>query len=120
MAIGAIDFSGLDDLVTGLKATGIRSVSTNPADLNLPGVLVDLAAIRFDLLGGVTLVLRVSLIAPDTGPTRSLGALRDLLTKAGPLLDPEGDAIGVVMSLPEQSAPMPALQLTHEIPSPYL
>lgn len=116
MGAHGIDFVEVDALVAALKATGIASVTTNPPELNLPGVLVELERIRFDLLDGATLVLRVTLIAPNTGTRRGMEHLAELLNRAGPLLDPEGDVIATTVALPEQSAPMPALQILHALP----
>jgi len=117
MAVPVISFAAVDELVTALKAGGVRSCSTNPAELNLPGVLVELAGVSFELLDGAILTTRVTLIAPSVGITQVHALLAEMLSQVAAVIDPDdGTVTATTRALGEQSTPMPALQLTHSIP----
>lgn len=113
-----ISFAAVDELVTALEAAGIREgfVGTDPAKLNLPGILLEVERIRFELLDGAILNVRVSLISPSTDQRVAMGLLAELFNTAAGVLDPEDDVLATTIPLPEQSQPMPCLQLTHAIP----
>lgn len=118
MAVPEIDLTGpLEALCVAFRAAGVRSAETDPGRLNLPGVLVELAAIRFELLEGAMIAARVSLVAPDVAIDQVHELLADLLARVSATIDPDGDVIATRVATGEQSTLMPALQCTVTLPT---
>lgn len=122
MAVSVIPIDAtLEALCVVLRATEIRSVEVDPGKLNLPGVLVELSAVRYDLLSGATLVVRLSLVSPDVAIAQVHELLAELLAKVSTVIEPEnGDVTATKIPLGEQTTLMPALQLTMALPTPPL
>ena len=89
-----IDFSAeLDSIVAGLSAVaGIDTVSTDPAAVVPPGVVVQLVSIAPGTLGARLMVVNLQLVVAETGPgaPAALAALLSLVetyaTADGPIL----------------------------------
>lgn len=105
-----VDFGEYDDLVDTLVAAGLRA-AVDPADLNLPGVLVTLDGIDYDVLDGYTLATRLVLVVPDNGHVRSLAALATLLNQVVDVIDPAGRVTAGTTVLPGNPSPLPALSV---------
>lgn len=104
-----ITFDALDELAAELKAGGVREASTNPADLNLPGVWVQATGIDFDLLDGYTIHARLVLVVADNGVARSMTALAELLTDVVQVIGPSDTVTATTATLPSNPARLPAL-----------
>lgn len=109
----------LDLLVLSLRSAGI-SADVDAQNLTPPAVWVQLASISHNLLsGGKTLRTRLYLIVGDA-PTGTVldqldQLLEDTLTVVTPNADVDSEVAGV--QLPDTSTPLPALQLTLDIPT---
>lgn len=118
MAVSRVPIgASLEALCVVLRANEIRSVEIDPSKLNLPGVLVELSAVRYDLLAGATIVARLSLVAPDVAIAQVHELLAELLDKVSDVIDPDGDVLATKVAFGEQSTLMPALQLTMSLPT---
>lgn len=112
----------LDALVDALRAGGIAA-DLDAQNLTPPAVWVQLESIAHSLLsGGMVLRCRLYAIVGD-GPTGTvldnldalLGAVLEVVT---PNADRDTDVAGVI--LPDTPNPLPALQLTVDLPAaPY-
>lgn len=112
-----VDFpTVVDELVAALLAAGVREVTTEPEDLNLPGVLVQVRTVRPDLLAGSTYVLAVLCIDSGAGRVRdTMTALSDLATLVLTVVDPAADITSGTVALTEGTAPHPCLEITVEM-----
>ena len=106
-----VHFTALDDLAASLKAAGVRSASADPAEVNAPGVLVQLAGVELDRLAGYTLNARLLLVVPDNGHLRSRTALAELLSTVTTVVDPDDTITPVAVTLPGSPAPLPGLSV---------
>lgn len=117
-----LDPSDLDGLVAYLKAGGdpadpdaaIREVSTDPTELNLPGVLVQITGVEFDRLGGVTIGTTLTCLAPELS-VRSWPVLADLWNRVTALVNPSGRTEAVTMVLPDTPGPVPGLSIPYDL-----
>jgi hypothetical protein len=115
------DFAeALADVVADLVAAGL-SASTDPADVNPPGVLVrpdDVTVNAGKLCGTETLRVSLLLIVPDT-PTRTATAdLARLAARVGPAARVAGLVLTTDprtferVALPDDSTALPCLRIT--------
>lgn len=114
----AISFTAVDDLVTALRAGGIRSVDTDPAKVgnNLPGVWVKVERFTLDLLDGYTIGTTVYLIARDKDYTRGGLQLVDLFNQVTLILEPStGASIDTVELVMPDGTVMPALAIPFDL-----
>jgi hypothetical protein len=110
-----VTLAPLDDLAAALKAGGVRSASTNPAEINTPGVWIRLTGISFDLLGGYTLNTVLHLVVADNGVQRSAVALVALLNKVTAVVDPSDTVTPAGVTLPANPAPLPGLAVPFDL-----
>lgn len=108
-------------LVEDLESAGIRDVTTDPAALNLPGVLVQLAGVREDVLAGTTLELRLLCVSPDRDPNRSMAILADLYNQVVDVIGgPTGTTTTGSLTLPTDATPYPVMAVPFDLfTSPY-
>lgn len=108
-----LDFSNLEDLATLLTAAGVRSVTTDPAKVNTPGVYVKVEGIGDNLLAGVTIQTTLYLVVADQDIRRALDALATLYNLVYPVLHGIGGPTGPIrttgLALPNASTPLPSL-----------
>lgn len=101
----------VDALAFLLTEAGVPT-STDAAELNLPGALIDVKAASFDTLDGYTLKVSILLVVPDTGPRRSLAALTTLYNLAAQVVSPDGGDVMVrTTTLAETPGPLPCLEI---------
>lgn len=115
-----LDLTAVDDLVDTLKAAlDSDNVTVDPARLNLPGVLVKLDGIDFDLLAGAahTITTRLYLIVGDAPRRVALDRLADLLDDVLTVVDPTGRVLLQDVVLPTSGTPMPALVVPFDLPT---
>lgn len=103
--------AALELAVDGLKGAGVETVSTDPADILAPGVLVQLADFSKDTLGGgwaytLNLLLVVADVDGGPGPAAQLSALLDLILGWA---QPDGPIQARSIQLPSGPAPLPGL-----------
>lgn len=106
--------AALEDLVDTLEAADVE-VALDPADLNLPGVWVQVTGVAADRLEGRTITTRLVLVVPDTGALRSLEALLELLDKVDTVV-PVDTATPLTVALPEGGGPFPGLAVPFDLP----
>jgi hypothetical protein len=108
-----LDFTNLDDLAQMLTEAGVRSVSTDPAKVNTPGVWIKVDGIGDNLLAGVTIRTTLYLIVPDQDVRRALTALAAMYNTVYPVLRSVGGPTGPIRTtglvLPNSQTPLPAL-----------
>lgn len=119
MAAGDISLTAVDDFVTFLRDVCEVEASTDPADLRLPGVWVQIPAIDLDTLAGYTIATRLLLVVPDDGPAKAMAGLIALLNKVLAHVDAHGTIEPRTAILPEASAPLPALAVPHNLRANY-
>lgn len=117
MPAHTVDFAALDQLAADLAAAGVASVTTNPADLNLPGVLVQVSGLAFDLLDGYTIRTRLLCVAPDTDPRRAMDQLAALVNTVTSVVDPTDDPTAETVNLPTDATPYPAFAVPFDLPA---
>lgn len=109
----------LELLVLTLRGAGLTA-DVDAQNLTPPAVWVQLASISHNLLsGGKTLRVRLYAIVGDA-PTGTVldnldALLETVLTVVDPNADIDTDVAGVM--LPDNATPLPALQLTLDIPT---
>lgn len=94
-------FSQVDQLVNALKVGGIRDVSTDPAELLLPGVLVQPQAVAAEVLIGHRIRIQLALIGQAVTPSRALGQLADLFVKVEAVVGAADEARTATMLMPD-------------------
>jgi hypothetical protein len=94
-------FDAVDQLVSDLKLAGTRDASVDPADLVLPGVLVQPTAIVGDLFGGHTIRIRCALVAQAVAPSRAMPELAALFAAVAAQVGLTGDATLTTMVMPD-------------------
>lgn len=116
----------LDALILYLKTGGtndpenpdpvlaIREVSADPAELSLPGVLVQLAGVEGDRLAGVAIGVNLVCLAPELS-YRSWPVLTDLWNRVTALINPTGRATAVTMVLPDAPSAVPGLSIPYDL-----
>lgn len=92
-----LDFADLDQLATVLTDAGVRSVSMDPAKVNLPGVWIELTGVDLDVLEGVTIKVNLVCLAGDTDPRRAAGQLAGLFNKVVPAIADLGGPAGTTL-----------------------
>ena len=113
---------GLDDLVAALREAGIVA-DLDPQNLTPPAVWVQLESIAHSILsGGMVLRCRLYLIVGDAPAGTVLDNLDPLLGSVLDVVTPNADVDTTVAGvlLPDTPTPLPALQLTIDLPTtPY-
>lgn len=117
-----LDPADLEALIAYLKAGGapadpdkaIREVSADPSELSLPGVLVQVGSVEFDRLGGVSLGVTLTCLAPELS-VRSWPVLADLWNRVTALVDPSGPSQTVLMTLPDAPGGVPGLEIPYTL-----
>jgi hypothetical protein len=71
-------FAQVGEIVDALKGAGIRDVSLDPADINVPGVWVKPPRVTPDVLAGYSLTVDLVLIVEPVTPPHALDALETL------------------------------------------
>jgi hypothetical protein len=99
-------------IVAELVAAGINAAS-DPAELNLPGVLVDFPSLELRFGKGWVAAWTLVLAVPNTDRRTALANLGTLLDEVVTALNyqPNG-ARPVSLQLPDQGAPVPAYEIT--------
>lgn len=115
MATTDLDFANLDQLVTALKAAGVRSASIDPAELNLPGVLIEVTGVSLDLLAGVTIKLNLVCLVSDDKPKQAAKQLQALFNKVADVArahgGPTDDSTVGRWVLPGSAAELPGISV---------
>lgn len=103
------DVVELVNLVNGVE--GIRSVSDAAAEVNPPGVWVQVLGYDLDKLaaGHYTLTARLVLVVPDQDTRRARKALTDLLNLVLTVVRPAGRVTPASVVMPNSPAPLPGL-----------
>lgn len=100
----------LATVVAGVKAAGVETVSTDPADILGPGVLVQLVDLQPVTLTGWNVNLNLVLVVTDSdggpGPAAALTALLNLVLAYA---QPDGPIQARSVQLPSGPAPLPGL-----------
>lgn len=113
MSTQDLDFGNLDELAGLLTAAGVRSASTNPAEITTPGVWIRFDGVSLDRLAGCTIKLTLHLIVGDAEPRIVMPELAALFNQVRPVLNdlggPAGDTTRVGVVLPNSTKPLPAL-----------
>lgn len=110
-----LDFGNLEILATALEDAGVRSVSIDPGDLNLPGVLIQVTGIGQDLLAGCTIKTNLLLLVDDVKPKQTAQQLQDLYNLVVPVVrgygGPTDDSVMGKWVLPGQPTPLPGISV---------
>jgi hypothetical protein len=116
---GPLDLEWLTDLTAALEgATGIRSVTLDPAQLEpLPGVLIRPTAFAVDLLAGFTPTADLYVVVPDQTHDRALAELIPLANAVLEVLDPAGPIRVATVMLPDGAGRLPALLIPYDTPT---
>lgn len=116
-----VSYAAVDDLVAQLAAhDAVTSASTNPEDVRVPGVWVNLNdGIVLDTLGGYTHKARLHLVVANNGHTRSRDALAQLLNGVLTIVEPDGVMYPAGLVLPDSPAVLPGLVVPLDIPAEY-
>lgn len=121
-----VSFAPLGDLADLLVAGGVRSATTNPEDVQVPGVLVEPDTIAFDFLGAYAHRARLLLVVPANGTSRALDALAELLNQVTTAIPDDGpvalagDITFRGVTLPGSTTALPGLVVPVEIEADYL
>jgi len=103
--------AAIQGVVDTLVAADI-SAALDPADLNLPGVLVKIGTVRPEFMDGSgTVEVLCYLTAGNTSPLDALTLLDGLLAQVDPVIASEGDLVPVSLAF-DNGPSCPALQLT--------
>lgn len=116
-----VSYAAVDDLVDQLAAhEDVTSASTNPEDVRVPGVWVNLLnGIDLDTLGGYTHKAQLHLVVANNGHTRSRDALAKLLNAVLTVVEPDGVMYPAGLVLPDSPAVLPGLVVPLDIPAEY-
>lgn len=117
-----LDPAVLDALVEHLVTGGgdpdlaIREVSSDPTELSLPGVLVQVSSVEaLNLAGGVSVGVLITCLAPELS-ARSWPVLADLWNRVTALVGPfTGPSEVVTVVLPDAPGGVPGLQIPYTI-----
>lgn len=102
--------ASLASVVTQLKAAGVETASTDPADILAPGVLVQLVGLERETMTGWALNLNLVLVAGDVdGGPGPAAALTPLLNLVLAWAQPDGPIQARSVQLPSGPAPLPGL-----------
>jgi hypothetical protein len=106
-----MDLSGtLATVVAQIKAAGVETCSTDPADILAPGVLVQLVDFQPVTMTGWEVNLNLVLVASDTdGGPGPAAALSTLLNTILAWARPDGPIQARSVQLPSGPAPLPGL-----------
>jgi hypothetical protein len=96
-------FAQVDEVIDALKAAGIRDVSLDPAEVNVPGVWVKAPTVRPDVLAGYVLTMDLVLIVEPVTPTHALAALGDFIESVAAVVHPSGPIIPGSVLMPDRS-----------------
>jgi hypothetical protein len=113
----ALNFGDLDELTVALAGIdGVRSASLDPADLNLPGVLVQVVGVSHDNLAGLTIKTNLLLLVADSQPRRAAEELQDLFNAVIPVVrdtygGPTADSVMGKWVLPGQPTQLPGISV---------
>lgn len=108
----------VDKVVALVKSAGIRSVSDQASDLNLPGVWVCTLGYTFNVAakGAYTLNGELRLAVDDQNPRRARKALQQLLNQVLTKVSPSGPVVARTWLLPEHDpALVPGLQVPFNV-----
>lgn len=111
--------AALVDVTAALNAGGVDA-SIDAQNVNTPGVWVQLESIAHSILsGGVVVRARLYLVVGDAPATTALDNLDELLAAVLDIVSPntDRDTESVSVMLPGDSTPLPALQLTVDLPT---
>lgn len=101
--------AALTSVVTGLSAAGV-SATTDPSQVNLPGVLVQLVGLDRGTLDQRELDLQLVLVVSDTdGGPGPAAALSTLLASVEVYASADGPILARSVQLPANPAPLPGL-----------
>lgn len=112
-----LNFADIDEFVQLLKVAGVKNVTTEPGELNTPGVLVEFAGFDYDALATGTMRLRVHLVSADVKRRQVMTNLQGLLDQVVPVLRALGgpeEATAVLLTLPGRP-PVPALSIPFDL-----
>lgn len=99
-------------IVAELAAAGLNA-AIEPAELNLPGVLVDLPVLEIRFGKGWVAAWTLVLAVPNTDRRTALANLGGLLEAVITALNYQPQtARGVSLQLPDQGAPVPGYEIT--------
>lgn len=99
-----MDFSQLTELQTLLVDGGLRDVSTDIAQVKVPGIWIKAPTVSRDTLsGGFKLDVELVLIVSKTSNDRALAALAELLTAVALLIDQSGPCVPGTILMPDAS-----------------
>jgi hypothetical protein len=97
----SVDTDDVDQLVTLVRSVGVRNVSDESSDLNMPGVWVCALGYTFNLHRGYTLNAELRLVVDDQSPRRARHALSDLLNAVLEVVAPSGPVVARTFLLPQ-------------------
>lgn len=112
-----LDFGNLDTLADILRAGGIRSVDTDPAKVQTPGVWIAVRRVSLDNLDGVTIGVDLVAVVAAKAPRLALPDLADLFNIVKAVLDdnglggPDEDSRLVDVVFPGSLTPLPGLSI---------
>lgn len=119
MAADDLNPADIAEVVAAIRAADpgadvIRSVSTDPAEVQLPGVWIRFDGLEENILAGLTVKLTLHLIVANAGGfARVLAGLAELRNLVKPVLTtyggPNGPTTRTAVILPSSTQPMPAL-----------
>lgn len=107
----------LQPLVDALTAGGVPA-TLDPQNLNPPGAWIQLESLQHNILRGrSTIRARIYLVTGDAPAATVLDQLDQLLTATLAVATPNTplDTESVTVTLPNDSTPLPALQLTIDL-----
>lgn len=97
-------FAQVGEIVAALNTAGVRDVSLDPAEVNVPGVWIKPPTIHADVLAGYTLTIDLVLIVEPATPVRALDALGGLFAVVQTAVgDPAGPVVPGSVLMPDRS-----------------
>lgn len=115
--MSALDFDDVEALAELLRTGGIRSVDTDPAKVQTPGVWIAVRRVSLDNLDGVTIGLDLVAVVPASAPRLALPKLAALFNQVKAVLDanglggPDDDTRVVDVVFPGSQSPLPGLSI---------
>ena len=116
-----LNVEDLDSLIEALQDAGVDSVGYDPAQLNLPGVWVNLTELEPFTLQGLRIRLELIVLAPNTEPRYALAALQPVFNQVldaitpKPFSGPSGPALTGVWSFGESKTRYPGIAVPLEL-----